>query len=78
MGDSISFFLNTTALICTFIDKAAPWRLIVVGDRVIISERDIPEADDFRTCASAGNADFVASPVAMAELATRAVKVLWA
>jgi hypothetical protein len=62
--------------ICAFIDKAVHWRLIVVGDHIAASYRNIPEDDDFRTYASTDKADFIAPPVAMAVLAIRAVKTL--
>lgn len=63
--------------LCAYIDNAAHWRLIVIGDQVVAAYRNHLDQDDFRTSSSRAPEDFTTlPPAAMAELAVRAVQAL--
>jgi hypothetical protein len=71
------FDRGTTPLLCTFVDRAVHWRLIVIGRRVAAAYRNVQADDDFRTYASEESMDFTdAPPVAATDVAIRAVHAL--
>lgn len=61
-------------LLAQYIDEAAHWRLIVLGDRVIAAYRNRPIANDFRPHVAEGQTRFdIAPSEAMQDVAVRAV-----
>ena len=69
--------LGAHPLLCAYLANAVHWRLVVIGDRVAASYRNITAAEDFRTFAGEDLEDYRA-PIApeMAEIAVGAVRAL--
>ena len=67
-----------TPLLISFVPDAVHWRLVVVGDAVVASYRNVIDDDDFRTYAGADPSDYEAAPppaaIDAALLATRAIR----
>lgn len=63
----------------TYVPDAVHWRLVVVGDRVVASYRNVLDPDDFRTSSSGESEDYVAAPpdeaATLAVEACRALRV---
>lgn len=73
------FLRGAEALLMELVAPAVHWRVIVVGDQARCAYRNFPQADDFRSAASAARADYLeleAVPRALAALALRASEVL--
>ncbi|MBC7909916.1 MAG: 2OG-Fe(II) oxygenase [Pyrinomonadaceae bacterium] len=66
--------LGASPLLCSYIDDAAHWRIIVIGKRAVAGYRNHTETDDFRTHARDERSDYEAQPSpALAGIAIRAV-----
>lgn len=68
-----SLAMGRAPLIMAFVPDATHWRLVVVGDRVVSSYRNLTPPEDFRSVASADTADYDAEPPpGLEEVAVRA------
>lgn len=68
---------GVSPLLCTYIEDATHWRVIVVGNHAIAAYRNLLEIDDFRTYAGTDPADYhQAVPPMIAEVAIQAVHAL--
>lgn len=53
---------GTAPLLLTFVPDAVHWRLVVVGDRVVVGHRSDHSDDDFRSAAPADPGDDISAP----------------
>ncbi len=69
---------GTRPLLTAWVPDAVHWRLVVVGDRVVSTYRNVMDDDDFRTSGSSDPHDYAASPpegaAALAIAACRALR----
>lgn len=69
--------MNRMPLLMAYVPDAVHWRMVVVGDRVVGSYRNVIDEGDFRTSATADTTDYeVDPPPGMAEIAVAAPKVM--
>jgi hypothetical protein len=73
----LALALGRTPLLQAYVDDAVHWRLIVVGDEVVASYRNVIREDDFRTSASRESEDYSATPSdGLKQLGVTATRVL--
>ncbi|NJD20064.1 MAG: hypothetical protein FIA95_12385 [Gemmatimonadetes bacterium] len=69
--------LGQNPWLMAYVPDAVHWRLVVVGDRVVASYRNVTREEDFRSSATRDPTDYRAEPPeGMAELAVRSSRVL--
>jgi hypothetical protein len=73
----LTLALGKTPVLMAYVPEAVHWRLVVVGDRVAASYRNLLPPDDIRSNASSDPADYAAAPPpGMEEIAVRSTHAL--